>query len=80
MPSDHCSNWEYHEWLAEQGRKKPTPMEKCFSCGIETYVPVTMSKEEYRPHYRRDRDQQYCRECWSQVQGIPSIYYTSDSE
>lgn len=22
MPSNHCSNWEYHDWLKEKGKKK----------------------------------------------------------
>ena len=22
MPNNHCSNWEYHNWLKEKGKKK----------------------------------------------------------
>ena len=72
MPSNHVSNEPYHEWLAEQGRKNPTPLERCFACGVETHVPITLPRE-YRYHYCTVKDQQYCKGCWDSAKELSEL-------
>ena len=66
MPSNHCSNWEYHEWLKEKNKGKKAELEPCVLCGANTYWPKAMDVK-HRSHYLEEGSGQYCFKCWNKI-------------
>ena len=67
MPSNHCSNWDYHEWLAEKHKGAVCPKEICVLCGVDTKWPTGLPIE-LRSQYAEGVGQ-LCQKCWDDTGG-----------
>lgn len=67
MPSNHCSNWGYHEWLAEKHKGAVCPKEICVLCGVDTKWPTGLPIE-LRSQYAEGAGQ-LCQKCWDNTGG-----------
>lgn len=70
MPSNHCSNWEYHEWLKEENKGKKAKRVHCVVCGEET-VWVEGMNVKYSDKYI-DGYGELCAGCWRKTGGVVS--------
>ena len=67
MPSNHCSNWEYHAWVREKNKGKRAHRELCVMCGGETPWPKALDIK-HRSYYVEGCGQ-LCKGCWDLTGG-----------